>query len=39
MFRELLTRVPDIAAVGEPDRLLSNFIHGIKHLDVDVSPG
>jgi cytochrome P450 len=39
MFRELLTRVPDIAAVGEPDRLLSNFIHGIKHLEVDVSPG
>ncbi|MET0739832.1 MAG: cytochrome P450 [Acidimicrobiales bacterium] len=39
MFRELLTRVPDIAAVSEPDRLLSNFIHGIKHLDVDVAPG
>ena len=39
MFKELLTRVPDIAAVGEPDRLLSNFIHGIKHLDVDVAPG
>ena len=39
MFRELLTRVPDIAAVGEPDRLLSNFIHGIKHLEVDVAPG
>ena len=38
MFRELLTRVPDIAAVSEPDRLLSNFIHGIKHLDVDVKP-
>jgi len=39
MFKELLTRVPDIAATSEPDRLLSNFIHGIKHLDVDVSPG
>jgi cytochrome P450 len=39
MFKELLTRVPDIAAVSEPDRLLSNFIHGIKHLEVDVSPG
>ncbi|MET0739227.1 MAG: cytochrome P450 [Acidimicrobiales bacterium] len=39
MFRELLTRVPDIAAVSEPDRLLSNFIHGIKHLDVVVNPG
>jgi cytochrome P450 len=39
MFRELLTRVPDIAATSEPDRLLSNFIHGIKHLDVDVNAG
>ena len=39
MFKELLTRSPEIAAVSEPDRLLSNFIHGIKHLDVDVAPG
>ncbi len=31
MFRELLTRVPDITA-GEPDRLLSSFINGIKRL-------
>jgi methyl-branched lipid omega-hydroxylase len=36
MYRELLTRAPGVHAVGEPDRLLSNFIHGIKHLDVDV---
>ena len=39
MFKELLTRSPEIAAVSEPDRLLSNFIHGIKHLDVEVAPG
>ena len=32
MLRELLRRVPDIRAVGEPDRLLSSFINGIKHL-------
>ncbi|XVQ08933.1 cytochrome P450 [Spirillospora sp. CA-255316] len=32
MFRELFTRVPEIRAVGEPDRLFSNFINGIKHL-------
>jgi hypothetical protein len=25
--------------VSEPDRLMSNFIHGIKHLEADVSPG
>jgi cytochrome P450 len=32
MLRELLTRVPDIAAAGEPDRLLSSFVNGIKRL-------
>jgi cytochrome P450 len=32
MFRELFTRVPEIRAAGEPDRLFSNFINGIKHL-------
>jgi methyl-branched lipid omega-hydroxylase len=32
MLRELLTRVPDIRAAGEPDYLLSSFINGIKHL-------
>jgi methyl-branched lipid omega-hydroxylase len=32
MFRELLTRLPGIKAEGEPDRLLSNFINGIKHM-------
>jgi methyl-branched lipid omega-hydroxylase len=34
---ELLGRVPDIHAAGPPDRLLSNFINGIKHLDCDFS--
>ncbi|WP_026416790.1 cytochrome P450 [Actinomadura oligospora] len=32
MFRELFERVPTIRAEGEPDRLYSNFINGIKHL-------
>jgi hypothetical protein len=36
MLRELLTRVPDITA-GEPDRLLSSFVNGIKHLPCDFS--
>jgi methyl-branched lipid omega-hydroxylase len=31
MLRELLTRLPGITA-GEPDRLLSSFINGIKRL-------
>ncbi|WP_442811321.1 cytochrome P450 [Streptosporangium sp. NBC_01756] len=35
MFRELFTRIPDIRSVGEPDRLRSSFINGIKHLDCD----
>jgi methyl-branched lipid omega-hydroxylase len=35
MLRELLTRVPDIRASGEPDYLLSSFINGIKHLPCE----
>ena len=38
MFRELQQRVPDIRAVGEPDRLQSNFINGIKHLRAEWTP-
>lgn len=37
MLRELLQRVPAIRASGEPDRLLSSFINGIKHLPCDFS--
>jgi cytochrome P450 len=36
MFRELLTRVPNIRATAPPDRLRSNFINGIKHLPFDL---
>ncbi len=32
MFRELFNRLPDIEASGEPDLLMSSFIHGIKHM-------
>src|SRR5262249_35781270 len=32
MLRELLTRIPDIRATAPPDRLLSSFITGVKHL-------
>ena len=38
MFRQLFERLPDIEAVGEPDRLLSPFINGIKHLDCSFTP-
>jgi cytochrome P450 len=37
MFRELFRRVPDLAATGEPDRLRSAFINGIKHLPASVN--
>jgi cytochrome P450 len=36
ILRELLTRVPDITA-GEPDRLQSSFINGIKRLPCQFS--
>tara|TARA_B100000427_G_scaffold197479_1_gene164087 strand:- start:601 stop:729 length:129 start_codon:yes stop_codon:yes gene_type:complete len=39
MFRELFGRVPDIAAVEEPDTLQSSFIHGVKHLKAEFTPG
>jgi methyl-branched lipid omega-hydroxylase len=32
LYRELFRRVPDIHSTGEPERLRSNFINGIKHL-------
>jgi cytochrome P450 len=35
-LRELLHRVPGIRAAGEPDRLLSSFINGIKHLPCEL---
>ncbi len=35
MLRELLTRAPGIRATAPPDRLLSSFINGIKHLGCD----
>ena len=39
MFRELFRRLPDIEVSGEPSRLLSGFINGIKHLPVTFTPG
>ena len=36
MFKELLSRAPRVAATGQPDRLLSSFINGIKHLPFQI---
>jgi cytochrome P450 len=38
MFRELFTRIGDIEATNEPQRLRSNFIHGMKHVDCAFTP-
>jgi methyl-branched lipid omega-hydroxylase len=38
MFRELFARLPDIEASGEPQRLHSNFINGVKHLQCSFTP-
>lgn len=39
MFRELFRTLPDLEIVGEPDRLRSNFVHGIKHMACRFTPG
>ena len=38
MFQELFRRFPDIEMDGEPERLRSNFINGVKHLPVRFTP-
>jgi len=38
IFDELRREIPDIVAVQEPARLLSQFIHGIKRLPVAWTP-
>jgi cytochrome P450 len=39
IFREVLSRIPDMRATGEAQILRSNFIGGIKHLPVEFTPG
>jgi cholest-4-en-3-one 26-monooxygenase len=36
LFQELARRVPTLTSLGQPDRLRSNFIGGIKHLPVEL---
>jgi cholest-4-en-3-one 26-monooxygenase len=38
MFEELLARTSDIRLTGGVERLRSNFINGIKHIPVTVTP-
>jgi hypothetical protein len=37
-YQAILTALPDIHTVAEPDYLRSNFIHGIKHLKAEFTP-
>jgi cytochrome P450 len=39
MFRHLLARIPDLRVTGEPVRLKSALVNGIKHLPVTFTPG
>lgn len=34
MFEEMLTKAPNMSLAGDPERLASNLINGIKHLPV-----
>jgi cytochrome P450 len=38
MMTELLRRLPDIEATGQPEKLRSNFVHGIKRLPAAFKP-
>jgi cytochrome P450 len=38
MFEELFRRLPDIEVTGEPEMLLSPFIHGIKRMPASFTP-
>jgi cytochrome P450 len=38
IFEELLKRIPDMELAGEPRRLRSNFINGIKNMPVTFTP-
>ena len=39
MFREIQTRIPDLAITGPPEYLRSNFIHGIKRMPCEWRAG
>ncbi|MCD2186353.1 cytochrome P450 [Actinomycetospora soli] len=38
LFRQLLTRVPDIRVTADPELLGTNFIHGVKRQPVAFTP-
>jgi cholest-4-en-3-one 26-monooxygenase len=38
MFNAIADHIPDLTAVGDPERLRSSFINGIKHWQVEYQP-
>ncbi len=38
MIEQVMRRMPDLELAGEPERLRSNFVAGIKHLPVRFTP-
>ncbi|MCU0272152.1 MAG: cytochrome P450, partial [Acidimicrobiales bacterium] len=39
IFREIVTRIPDMKIAGDVSFLRSNFIGGVKHMPVTFTPG
>jgi len=39
MFRQIFDRLPDLEITGPPDKLASNFVHGIKRMPCAFTPG
>ena len=39
IFREIMSRIPDMKLAGDVEMLRSNFIGGVKHMPVEFSPG
>jgi cholest-4-en-3-one 26-monooxygenase len=38
MVEQVMKRMPDLELAGEPERLRSNFVAGIKHMPVRFTP-
>ncbi|WP_078358189.1 cytochrome P450 [Mycobacteroides chelonae] len=38
MFNAIADHLPDLASAGEPDRLRSGWLNGVKHWEVDFCP-
>ncbi|MEZ4290673.1 MAG: cytochrome P450 [Myxococcota bacterium] len=39
MFERIFRRLPDLEITGPPDRLQSNFVHGLKRMPCAFTPG